>query len=110
MEAYRDQYATIFNSGRDVVVIAISSDADTTLAAWARQLEAPQLFVSDSDGRIGQAFGVWVPDRRFNRRAVFVIDPEGRISYSAVPFRELSADAYVELGDAVSRTMEAERH
>ena len=37
MEAYRDQYATIFNSGKKVIVLGISADADTTLAAWARE-------------------------------------------------------------------------
>ena len=31
MEAYRDQYATLFNNGRKVVVIGISVDADTCL-------------------------------------------------------------------------------
>ena len=37
MEAYRDQYATLFNNGKKVVVIGISVDADTTQANWARE-------------------------------------------------------------------------
>jgi len=36
MEAYRDQYAKLFNNGRHVVVLAVSVDADTTLAAVMR--------------------------------------------------------------------------
>jgi len=36
MEAYRDQYATLFNNGRKVVVLGISVDADTTLASWTQ--------------------------------------------------------------------------
>ena len=31
MEAYRDQYATLFNNGRGVVVLGMSVDPDTTL-------------------------------------------------------------------------------
>jgi hypothetical protein len=37
MEAYRDQYAKLFNGGKNVVVLAMSADPDTTLAAWAHE-------------------------------------------------------------------------
>ena len=50
MEAYRDQYATLFNNGRDVVVIGISVDPDTALASWAADADFPMLFASDSGG------------------------------------------------------------
>ena len=46
MEAYRDQYAKLFNSGRNVVVLAVSVDPDTALASWARDLQTPVLFGS----------------------------------------------------------------
>ena len=49
MEAYRDQYATLFNNGKKVVVIGISTDADTTLANWAHESGFPNLFASDPD-------------------------------------------------------------
>jgi hypothetical protein len=42
MEAYRDQYATLFNNGRKVVVVGISVDPDTALASWARGLGLPR--------------------------------------------------------------------
>jgi hypothetical protein len=32
-----------------------------------------------------------------------VIAPAGKVTYRAMPFRELAAGAYTELGDAVSR-------
>ncbi len=35
MDAYRDQYAKLF--GDNVKLLAVSTDADTTLAAWARE-------------------------------------------------------------------------
>ena len=47
MEAYRDQYATLFNNGRKVTVIGISVDPDTTLAAWANESDFPVVFASD---------------------------------------------------------------
>ena len=104
MEAYRDQYATLFRNGQDVVLAAVSADADTTLASWAREKSFPQLFASDSGGAAGRAYGVRNEERKTNRRAVFVIDREGKIAYRALPFAELSADAYKELGAAVEKT------
>ena len=49
MEAYRDQYATLFNNGRNVVVLGISQDADTTLISWFRELQTPIMVMSDLD-------------------------------------------------------------
>jgi peroxiredoxin Q/BCP len=103
MEAYRDQYATLFNGGRNVVAIAISVDADTTLASWARELRSPILFASDADQAVGKRYGAAHPTRKFNARHVYVIGPDGRIAHRLVPFNELSADAYTELDTAVDR-------
>ncbi len=105
MEAYRDQYATIFNTGRGVVVIGISADADTTLASWARESDFPMLFASDADGAVGTAYGAFVPERQTDDRSLFVVGPDGRITYTARPFRALSAPAYEELGQAVRRLL-----
>ena len=41
MEAYRDQYAKLFNNGKNVVVLGVSVDADTALASWARDQQTP---------------------------------------------------------------------
>ena len=41
MDAYRDQYAQLFNAGRNVVLIAISADAPDVLASWAKDDEFP---------------------------------------------------------------------
>ncbi len=103
MEAYRDQYATLFNGGRDVVAIAVSVDADTTLASWARELRTPILFGSDANQVVGKKYGAAMAARPFNARHVYVIGPDGRIAHRMVPFNELSADAYTELEQAVDR-------
>ena len=103
MEAYRDQYATLFNNGRNVVVIGISADPDTTLASWAREKDFPILFASDRGGAAGTVYGAFLPARQLDNRSLFVIGPDGRVAYAARPFQELSAVAYEELAAAVDR-------
>lgn len=103
MEAYRDQYATIFKNGEGVRVLAISTDDVPTLASWAEEKQFPVTFLSDRDAVVGRLYDVKAPTLNMNRRVVFVIGPDGKIQHIMRPFRELSADAYVELGEAVKR-------
>ena len=103
MEAYRDQYATLFNNGRKVVVIGISVDADTTLASWARDADFPVVFASDTAGKVGMAYGAYVEANKIDNRSLYVIGPDGKIAYKAQPFRVLAAEAYTELADAIDK-------
>jgi peroxiredoxin Q/BCP len=103
MEAYRDQYATIFKNGQGVTVLAISTDDVATLADWAKEKNFPVTFVSDRDATVGRMYDVKAPAVNINRRVVFVVGPDGKVAHIMRPFRELSADAYTELGDAVRR-------
>ena len=104
MEAYRDQYAKLFNGGKNVVVLAMSVDPDTALFSWARDEGFPMLFASDSGGAIGKKYGIFVPKYSLDSRVVFVIGPDGKVTYRAMPFKELVGDAYTELGAAVAKT------
>ena len=99
MEAYRDQYAKLFNNGRNVVVLAVSGDADTTLAAWARELETPILVASDTGQVARRLYG------SVRSRSLFVIDSTGRIVKRMLPFNELAQSAYDELEAAVKKTL-----
>ena len=101
MNAYRDQYATLFNGGKGVVLLAVSVDADTTLAAWAREADYPFLFLSDPQGAMGRLYGAWTG--RVDNRSLFVIGPDGRIQHRQAPFREIDPTAYRELEAAVDR-------
>jgi len=103
MEAYRDQYAKLFAGGKKVVVISMSVDPDTTLASWAHDEGFPMLFASDAGGAIGQRYGIFNTKYKLDNRVVFVIGPDGKVAYRALPFRELAANAYSELGDAVAK-------
>ena len=101
MEAYRDQYATLFNNGRKVVVIGISVDADTTQASWAKDEGFPMLFASDPGGVVGRLYAAYAEKSRTDDRSLFVVAPDGRIAYVTKPFKVLSAGAYTALGAVV---------
>jgi thioredoxin-dependent peroxiredoxin len=101
MNAYRDQYATLFKDGRGVVLIAISADPDTALASWARDSEFPFLFASDSATAVARQYGALADEPGLTNRNLFVVGPDGRIVYRATPFREVDPSAYKALGAAV---------
>ena len=103
MNAYRDQYATLFQNGRNVVLIAISADPDTALASWARDSEFPFLFASDTGTAVAKRYGALASNPGMTNRNLFVVGPDGRIAYRAVPFREVDATAYKELGAAIEK-------
>jgi peroxiredoxin Q/BCP len=103
MEAYRDQYATLFNNGQKVVVLAVSVDPDTALHSWARDESFPMLFASDPGGNVGRRYGAWDAKNKLDDRSLFVIGPDGKIAYVAKPFRQMAADAYKDLAWAVDR-------
>ena len=58
MTHYRDQWATLFNGGKGVQVIAISMDADTTQANWAKEANLPMMFASDPRARWAPSTGL----------------------------------------------------
>ena len=103
MEAYRDQYATLFNGGKKVVVIGISVDPDTALQSWARDLGTPILFGSDPTQTVATRYGAVRPNSKYDPRHLYVVGPDGRIAHKMVPFNELSADSYVQLEKAVKQ-------
>ncbi|HEX2281120.1 MAG TPA: redoxin domain-containing protein [Thermomicrobiales bacterium] len=108
MNAYRDQYAKLFKNGRGVVLIAISADPDTALASWARDSEYPFLFASDSGTILARRYGALASRPGLTNRNLFVVGPDGRIVYRAIPFREVDASAYKELGTAIDKWVVSE--
>ena len=108
MHAYRDQYAQIFNNGQDVVLIAISTDPVDALASWAKDDQFQFLMASDDGAKVGTQYGAVSSRPNTTNRNLFVVGPDGRIAYRAVPFREVDPAAYVELGDAVKKLIPAD--
>jgi peroxiredoxin len=105
MHAYRDQYAQIFNDGQDVVLIAISTDTPEALASWAKDDQFQFLMASDSGAAVGRRYGALSTRGNSTNRNLFVVGPDGRIAYRAIPFREVDPTAYSELGDAVKKLL-----
>lgn len=101
MEAYRDQYATLFKDGRKVVVIGISMDADTALNSWMRDEEFPFVFVSDTGGAVGRAYGAYSTANKIDVRYLFVIDGGGRITHVMAPFHVLDPADYSQMKAAI---------
>ena len=103
MNAYRDQYAQLFRDGKDVILLAISTDADTAQASWAHDSQFPFLFLSDPDGAVGRAYGALAAGQELmDNRNLFVVR-NGQITYRAVPFRQVDPRSYVDLGAAIGR-------
>ena len=103
MNAYRDQYAQLFKNGNNVVLIAISADADTAQSSWARDAGFPFLFASDTGTVVGKAYGALASRAGMTNRNLFIVGPDGRIAYRATPFREIDPTAYTELGAAIAK-------
>ncbi len=103
MEAYRDQYAKLFNNGKNVVVLGVSVDSDTSLASWARDQQTPVLYGSDVGQKVGKLYGAI--SGTSDNRSLFVIDPSGKIVKRMQPFNVLSQTAYDELEAAVKATL-----
>ena len=106
MTAYRDQYASLFNAGQNVVVIGISNDSQEELGSWLRDEDFPFLFASDAEneGRTYAAFGGGLRDNNMvDSRAVIVVGPDGRIAHTIEAFNQNDPMAYEELAEAVDR-------
>jgi mycoredoxin-dependent peroxiredoxin len=62
-------------------VLAISTDAQPTLAHWAKELGAEFPLLSDHDRKVSALYGVLMTELGFANRATFVVDMEGKIAY-----------------------------
>jgi len=109
MHAYRDQYAKLFKDGQDVVLIAISKDPVDTLAAWAHDDQFQFLMASDANLTVGTAYGALAPKYGVTNRNLFVVGPDGKIAYTATPFREIDPTAYTDLAAALDKIVPAEK-
>src|SRR5687767_15924531 len=98
MTAYRDQYASLFNDGQNVVLIGISDDPPDMLHSWAKDLDYQGLFGSDPGSKAFIALGGNPRDTgQVGSRAVIVIDKDGKIAYVVPTFNQNDPVAYEDL-------------
>ena len=108
MNAYRDQYASLFRGGRDIVLIAISPDTPEALRSWAKDADFPFLFASDPEGATYAAYGGAPRSNGMpGGRSVIVVGPDGRIAEAIPRFREVDPTAYEELQAIIKRVAPA---
>jgi peroxiredoxin len=106
MTAYRDQYASLFKDGQNVVVMGISNDSVEELASWLKDADFPFVFASDAanDGATYTRYGGTLrPNNMVDSRAVIVVGPDGRIAGVIPQFNQNDPMAYEELGAIVDR-------
>ena len=106
MEAYRDQYAELFNNGRNVVLIGISNDSPQDLGSWLKDADFPFLFASDAanDGATYSAFGGGLRGNNMvDSRSVIVVGPDGTVAGVIPQFRQVDPQAYEELAEIIDR-------
>ena len=106
MTAYRDQYASLFNAGQNVVLIGISNDSAESLASWQKDADFPFLFASDAanNGGTYAAFGGGLrTNNMVDSRAVIVVGPDGRIAGTIQRFNQNDPMAYEDLGEIIDR-------
>src|SRR4051812_30689512 len=107
MHAYRDQYAQTFADGQNVVLIAISADPVEALASWAKDDQFQFLFASDEGAKVAAAYGAVAKTGVMTNRNLFVVGPDGKIAYRAVPFREVDPTSYATLAAELKKLMPA---
>ncbi len=68
----------------NIVIITISTDLPYTLKNWcaANGVDKVQMFSDAYDANFGEKYGTLVKERRILRRAVFVVDKNGKVVYS----------------------------
>jgi len=104
MEAYRDQYASLFHDGQDVILLGISTDSPEELHSWAKDADFQFLFGSDPGSEAYAAFGGNPRDNGMvGSRAVVVVDPDGRIAGVIPTFLQMDPTSYEELGEIIDR-------
>jgi len=103
MEAYRDQYATMFHNGHKVILVGISTDPDTMQLAWAREKNFPWTFGSDADGQVGRLYSTYDEGYKAENRTLFIVAPDGKIAYVARPFRVMAQESYSDMAAAIDK-------
>jgi thiol peroxidase len=88
-----------------VQVYTISMDLPFALARWQRAEGARhQLLSAHRDERFGTDYGVLLREWRLLQRAVFVLDPAGRVTYSEYVADQMREPDYDAATEAARRT------
>src|SRR5215212_3754720 len=82
--AFRDEFAAFKKKG--VIVLGVSADPLKSHARFIQKYKLPFILLSDTDNKIGLAYGAWGPKQfmgiRYTgmHRITFLIGPDGKIA------------------------------
>ncbi|HET9603377.1 MAG TPA: peroxiredoxin [Gemmatimonadales bacterium] len=99
MQQFTDRYSEIF--GDDVVLVGISVDSVESHQRFAQSIGMPFALLSDPDQVVARRYGS-AGNNGYNRRTVYVISPQGRVTYRNMQFGALDPKAYDALKKAVA--------
>jgi thiol peroxidase len=70
---------------KDIVILTVSTDLPYSLKSWcaAAGVDKVTLLSDAYDVNFGEKYGVLIKERRIFRRAVFVVDRKGKVTYAA---------------------------
>ena len=109
MTAYRDQYASLFNNGQNVVVLGITQDPAEVLHDWLAETSFPFVFASDGANDAGTyaLYGGPLRDEEGNvnidMRTVVVVGPDGTVVEVIPAFHQVDPTAYENLAEIIDR-------
>ena len=71
--------------GEDISIMLLSMDLPFTLKHWcaAAGVDKVMTLSDNKDADFGEKYGVLIKEHRFLRRAIFVVDRQGKVVYSA---------------------------
>jgi thioredoxin-dependent peroxiredoxin len=98
LRTFAEQYDSLF--GPDVVVVAISTDSVTTHKRFAESLNLPFRLLSDPEQRVSKQYASKDPDG-YNRRTVYVVAPDGKVTFRNLRFDAMDPKDYADLRTAV---------
>lgn len=98
-QAFTAQRDSLF--GPNVVVVGISADSLATHQRFATSLAMPFMLLSDPDQKVSDRYGS-AASGGLNRRTVYVISPDGKVSYRNMDFVAVDPKAYQTLRRAVA--------
>jgi peroxiredoxin len=77
-----DNYAKF--QAEDTEVLGISANAIFSQKAFVDFAKLKHPLLSDRDGKVMKAFGVWDEERRLARRSYVIIDREGVVRFKSI--------------------------
>jgi thioredoxin-dependent peroxiredoxin len=95
---FRDDFPAFGNL--DAVILGVSKDSIARHKKFAEKYDLPFTLLSDEDGTICEAYGVWKEKSMYGKtfmginRSTFLIDPDGKIArvYPKVKVKEHAAE------------------